>query len=484
MRKSGSGAGVSAMNWKLVVAGMATLLLAGCSDSVERFSGNYSNPSDADPVYTASIPKYKPKYRAPAYQEPAYQSSQNDDSDGIVQSPVASAPVAKAPSYDYTQAYSKTYRQPQVIAQTPVQTTPAYPAPKYSYNTPPAAPSYQKPAYKRPVIVDEQVADADPAPVKRTSGGRVTVGDGVTLYAIAKANHMTVKQLADANNIRAPYTVAPGRVILVPGVSAPVVPAINLAAAAPVQAQPVIAEDVAPAPANGSTYVVARGDTLFSVGRKFSISPFAIADANRLPHDKPLPLGKTLRIPMKNNVAAAKQVQPVIQDDNQDEIANSNIPQKKGAVLQQDNSGEIADDSAPAAAPQDAQLAMRWPVRGKVISGFGPKSNGMKNEGINISVPEGTSVQAAEAGVIAYAGNELKGYGNLILIRHAGGYVTAYAHTSQILVKKGDIVKRGDVIAKSGQTGAVQSPQLHFEVRKGATPLNPSTFLNSATASN
>ena len=126
---------------------------------------------------------------------------------------------------------------------------------------------------------------------------------------------------------------------------------------------------------------------------------------------------------------------------------------------------------------------MRWPARGKVISGFSSKPNGMKNEGINISVPEGTKVQAAESGVVAYAGNELKGYGNLVLVRHSGGYVTAYAHTSQILVKKGDAVKRGDVIAKSGSTGAVQSPQLHFEVRKGATALDPSTFLNS-TASN
>jgi murein DD-endopeptidase MepM/ murein hydrolase activator NlpD len=108
----------------------------------------------------------------------------------------------------------------------------------------------------------------------------------------------------------------------------------------------------------------------------------------------------------------------------------------------------------------------------------------MKNEGINIAVPEGTKIQAAEGGVVAYAGNELKGYGNLVLIRHAGGYVTAYAHASQLLVKKGDTVKRGDVIAMSGATGAVQSPQLHFEVRKGATALDPTTFLNSNTAAN
>ena len=127
---------------------------------------------------------------------------------------------------------------------------------------------------------------------------------------------------------------------------------------------------------------------------------------------------------------------------------------------------------------------MRWPVRGKVISDFGKKPSGLKNEGINIAVPEGTSIRAAESGVVAYAGNELKGYGNLILIRHAGGYVTAYAHAKSLNVKRGDTVKRGDVIAVAGQTGAVQSPQLHFEVRKGATALDPKKYLTSSTAMN
>ena len=127
---------------------------------------------------------------------------------------------------------------------------------------------------------------------------------------------------------------------------------------------------------------------------------------------------------------------------------------------------------------------MRWPVKGRVISEFGPKSNGMKNEGINIAVPEGTGVRAAEGGVVAYAGNELKGYGNLVLIRHQGGWVTAYAHNKELFVKRGDTVNRGDVIAKAGQTGSVSSPQLHFEVRKGATAMDPIKFLSATTASN
>jgi murein DD-endopeptidase MepM/ murein hydrolase activator NlpD len=123
----------------------------------------------------------------------------------------------------------------------------------------------------------------------------------------------------------------------------------------------------------------------------------------------------------------------------------------------------------------------RWPVRGRIIAGFGPKPTGQQNDGINIAVPEGTPVRAAEDGVVAYSGNELKGYGNLVLVRHATGHVTAYAHNSELLVKRGDSVKRGQVIAKSGQTGNVSSPQLHFEVRKGATPVDPMQYLTGAS---
>jgi murein DD-endopeptidase MepM/ murein hydrolase activator NlpD len=110
----------------------------------------------------------------------------------------------------------------------------------------------------------------------------------------------------------------------------------------------------------------------------------------------------------------------------------------------------------------------RWPVRGHIIQGF---ANGV--DGINISVPEGTQVKASEEGEVAYAGSELKGYGNMVLIRHPNGYVSAYAHNSELEVKRGDKVKRGQTIAKSGQSGHVESPQLHFELRRGSTPVDP-----------
>jgi murein DD-endopeptidase MepM/ murein hydrolase activator NlpD len=135
-------------------------------------------------------------------------------------------------------------------------------------------------------------------------------------------------------------------------------------------------------------------------------------------------------------------------------------------------------DDTTASVAAEPTTEFRWPARGRVIEGFGNKS-GKSNDGINIAVPEGTPVKAAEGGVVAYAGNELKVYGNLVLIRHDNGYVTAYAHNGELKVKKGEQVKRGQVIATSGQTGNVSSPQIHFELRKGSTPIDPMEHLSS-----
>ena len=131
--------------------------------------------------------------------------------------------------------------------------------------------------------------------------------------------------------------------------------------------------------------------------------------------------------------------------------------------------------ATPVASAESTGPEFRWPAHGRIIQGFKGGTGG--NDGINIAVPEGTAVKAAEGGVVAYAGSELKGYGNLVLIRHPNGYVTAYANNGEIDVKRGETVKRGQMIAKSGQSGNVSSPQLHFEVRKGSTPIDPTGFL-------
>lgn len=124
-----------------------------------------------------------------------------------------------------------------------------------------------------------------------------------------------------------------------------------------------------------------------------------------------------------------------------------------------------------------------WPVSGRVIADFGSTNNGGKNDGINIATPLGAPIHASASGTVTYAGDELKGYGNLVLVKHAGGYTTAYAHADRLVVQRGDSVTRGQIIGYSGQTGDVDTPQLHFEIRQATTPVNPRSYLSNTTAS-
>ena len=129
------------------------------------------------------------------------------------------------------------------------------------------------------------------------------------------------------------------------------------------------------------------------------------------------------------------------------------------------------------AAPALGSAVFAWPVNGQVIAGFGSAHNGERNDGINIATPMGTPIHAAASGTVSYSGDELKDYGNLLLIKHPGGYVTAYAHADQLLVRSGDTVTKGQVIGYAGRTGDVSTPQLHFEIRHGTTPVNPGSYL-------
>ncbi|HEX4026202.1 MAG TPA: M23 family metallopeptidase [Rhizomicrobium sp.] len=128
--------------------------------------------------------------------------------------------------------------------------------------------------------------------------------------------------------------------------------------------------------------------------------------------------------------------------------------------------------------------AFAWPVTGRVLSEFGSTANGGKNDGINIATAMDAPIRASASGTITYAGDELKNYGNLVLIKHLGGFTTAYAHADRLVVSRGDVVTKGQVIGYAGQTGDVDTPQLHFEIREQTTPVNPRTYLASTTASN
>lgn len=470
---------------KALLTAATAALLAGCSNSIERFSSAYENPSDADPVYTASVPKkIKPVYRKPVIAQSGVDVS---DDDIIVESPVARAPLPQAPQkYDYTENYQKTYKQP----------TSAAPKPKYNAT-----------AYDETDLAQQD--ETEITPVQKSamaSDGVVVVKSGMTLSSIARANNVDAMELASYNKLKPPYQVWTGQKIKIPGgdtaeVTAPAPRPKKYVEAVPKETEVTPVKKRKP----GAVHTVGNGETLYSLGRKYGVSPFLIADANGLSHDTGLRIGQAITIPGSATVTASaeedatpvskpvKKKAPLSLPEEEnvaDSAAGETITDEEpvqSANLKVKPKAKVAEPEEPvtvAQVPASGALNLRWPLKGKVISNYGPKSNGLKNEGINIAVPEGTSVRAAESGVVAYAGNELKGYGNLVLIRHAGGYVTAYAHAKELLVKRGDAVKRGDVIAKAGQTGAVSSPQLHFEVRKGATALDPLKHLASATAMN
>jgi murein DD-endopeptidase MepM/ murein hydrolase activator NlpD len=243
---------------------------------------------------------------------------------------------------------------------------------------------------------------------------------------------------------------------------------------------------VAAGPAAATVHVVNRGDTLHNIAHRYHVTVAELARANNLDSAAKLKLGARLNVPAKVATTAVPAApvaasQPVA-------AAPGGAPRFAAAAPQSARLAQAipaAEEGAPESAVKASEATgalptFRWPVRGRVIASYGAKTNGKANDGINLAVPEGTPVKAADDGVVAYAGNELKGYGNLVLVRHSNGYVTAYAHASELLVKRGDTIKRGQVIAKSGQSGEVASPQLHFEIRKGSTPVDPLQFLSGA----
>jgi hypothetical protein len=211
---------------------------------------------------------------------------------------------------------------------------------------------------------------------------------------------------------------------------------------------------------NTAEIKVEKGDTAYSIAKKYNMPIQRLGVLNNLEDPYPLKIGQTLKvenaeiITTKTEITktAAAQVAPKIQEQ---PVVKSNIAVKLPKL--------------------DARSGSKfsWPVKGNIISDFGLKRSGLRNDGLNIGAPLGTDVVAAENGVVAYAGNELKGMGNLLIIQHAGGWMTIYAHLDDFIVTRGDKVKVGQKIGSVGRTGKVSEPQLHFEIRKGAKAFDP-----------
>ena len=232
-----------------------------------------------------------------------------------------------------------------------------------------------------------------------------------------------------------------------------------------------ITTNVKPNRAGTKFVTVGAGDTLYSLSRRYSVPVNDLAIMNNLDAPFTLSIGQRIRVPDNTAVVNKNESLAVhTETSQQSTVASSavkNVPEK----ISSDPTKKLPTISARSSSK------FSWPVRGRVISEYGAKSNGLFNDGINISAKQGTAVAAAENGVVAYAGNEVKGMGNLIILQHSDGWMTVYAHMDKMLVKRGTKVNVGQQIGTVGATGKVDGPQLHFEVRKGTKAYNPQSYL-------
>jgi murein DD-endopeptidase MepM/ murein hydrolase activator NlpD len=271
---------------------------------------------------------------------------------------------------------------------------------------------------RQPAHVDYRNADraAHSRPVTRDCRNGYVVRAGDTLSQIAERCGIEMRVLAEANGLRSPYTLRRGQ---------------NLSMPRP------------------SVHIVQRGENLYRIGLRYNISFAELADFNRIRAPYELNVGQEIALP--GNISSASR----------------------------NAYAESVPTDTYRAPPAAGAPRFDWPIRGTVISGFGRKPEGGRNDGINIQASAGAEVHAAAGGQVVYAGSELAGYGRLVLLRHSGGFVTAYAHNSRLLVSEGDRVERGQTIARVGSSGTVDSSQVHFEIRRGVNPEDPMRYLRN-----
>jgi murein DD-endopeptidase MepM/ murein hydrolase activator NlpD len=447
------------------VLALMSFAFAGCSaDMQTRLSqNNFSNPFSSQPEATGSVPQAAPQPQVerrelPQYSRPHYQSQ--------YQSSALPPPLSAPQSYP-TAGVSGGGRG------------------VGSYSPP-----THKPLESTGTVAPRSVAAREGWNHGAGNGTTIIVGTSDTMEALSHRYGVSTAEILKANGYRGPRALQPGQQLVIPQRAAVAAAPAALPAAAPKVAVAAVAPAM-PAAGPASVHVVNRGDTLLSIAHRNHVPVAELARANNLAPTTPLKLGMKITVPgakaasvaapVAQQVAVA-QPAPVAAPATKMAAVTPAEPVQKARLAQATATPEEAKPESPvkAADATGALPTFRWPVRGRVITSYGAKTNGKSNDGINVAVPEGTPVKAAEDGVVAYSGNELKGYGNLVLVRHSNGYVTAYAHASELMVKRGETIKRGQVIAKSGQSGEVGSPQLHFEIRKGSSPVDPLQFLNGA----
>lgn len=264
--------------------------------------------------------------------------------------------------------------------------------------------------------------------------GGVRVRRGDTLYSISRRHDVPLRALIEENQLQAPYTLSVGQYLRLP---------------------------------RTTTYRVRRGDTLYSVATRHNMTVSRLARLNDIRAPYTIHHGQVLKLSSWNDTESTAAAVPKAS------AGKTKTKAVSTATKTAQSSKTPTATSRKAQVPKtQADKTFAWPVKGPIVSDFGSG-----NDGINIAGTAGTAVKAADSGTVAYAGNELKGYGHLILIKHPNGWITAYAHNRKLLVKKNESVKKGQKIAEMGNTGHVKTPQLHFEIRYKAKVVNPRSYL-------
>ncbi len=487
----------------------------------------YAPAQSATPLYTTSIPTNQPVVSTPIIREPittasvATQPVETPKRTPLVERVRAALTKKKQQSLETTVESASVQRMPIIrpITQPDVDTQIVTGA------VAPAAAS--NPVNIVPMAPDPMVTGSIPDKAKVSRGGwstqngtRVTLGEGETVYNLSRRYGVPAAEILDANGIRDSRTLKVGQTLIIPTyvysqaatVSAPDNDPLTKSAyshsgsrtlfpsgsAAPIPVSRVetasLTQSPSPldtskpvrqaAPSTTNTigsdqYTVVSGDTLNRIAYKHGVTVEALKAANSI---------KTSNIRVSQKLVIPSKVYENLAPDQTTTASVTKVKTKKvtttpvTASTSSSNNDKITEtakvDSDVAAPAKTGIGKLRWPAKGQIASSFGGKTDdGKRNDGLDILLPEGTAVKAAENGVVIYASNGLKGYGNTVLVRHDGDIVTVYAHAKSLNVKRGDKVQRGQVIAQSGMTGSAKRPKLHFEVRKNATPQNPITFL-------
>lgn len=406
----------------------------------------------------------------------------------------------------------------QIVYQQPI----AQPAPQPITTASIGAPQPLMPDTITTASIPSPAASAQPLPAPQplptagrqpgwsaVGGTRLRVQPGETLFSLSRRYGVPVDALRSANGLPEGTALQAGQEVIIPTYSA-VATSPNLGvdttvtgstgairtsrygAPSPTPRPATLRTTVATLPQattsatpqampTAGTHVIAAGETLFSIARRYNMTAQQLIAANGITDPNRIRIGQRLVVSSQPGVQAQPPVAAAPSQTPAQVVASrSYTPPRPATTPPQSVEQTAAIQQVAARSNEIAEqtpLQFRWPIRGRILSEFGGTTNGVRNDGVNIAVPEGASVRAAEEGEVVYAGNELRGFGNLVLIQHRNGYVTAYAHNSRLDVQRGDRVNRGDVIARAGSTGDVDTPQLHFEIRRGTTPVDPAPYL-------